>query len=380
MFFVLLYRSFVKKATVFLSFLIFCGSFLNLSGLFLIMGTVERNLHPVMYREDVGNMISIIIPVYNGEPYLAECLDSVLAQTVPELEVLVIDDGSTDGTSAILEAYAAKSPCLRVIPQIHAGLSAGRNNGVRSARGEWICFVDADDRLEPDYAEYLYSLYEKTGCPMTACNHSIDSATRSFPAYPESEEVTLLSAKDAFGRVLYHDLVDVSAWGKLYRRTLFEGLSYPEGHNFEDTWLFGDLLNAAGGIAIGSRVKYHYRFTADSLSKKVNPEKAMEYPESVDRLIAAAKNADSRLEPGCIRRKVHAALSVRRRLIRSGDTDTRQKLNAVVRSQGPAVLKDPRAPLRDKLAIGALLMGDWIFDLAWLAYERRRYGNPCRPK
>ena len=101
--------------------------------------------------------VSIIVPCYNSTRYLSACVDSVLAQTMPDFEVLLIDDGSTDGTLALAQALAARDARLRVLHQENAGVSAARNLGLAHARGEWITFVDSDDLLAPDALEIMLS-------------------------------------------------------------------------------------------------------------------------------------------------------------------------------------------------------------------------------
>ena len=98
--------------------------------------------------------ISVIVPVYNTEKYLSRCLDSICGQTYRNLEILCVNDGSTDGSAAILDAYAAKDPRIRIFNQPNAGLAAARNTGLQQAKGKWITGVDSDDYLEPDAYEY----------------------------------------------------------------------------------------------------------------------------------------------------------------------------------------------------------------------------------
>ncbi len=103
------------------------------------------------------NKISVIVPAYNVESYLADCLDSILNQTYPNIEVIVIDDGSPDRSGEIAENYKQKDRRIKVIHQENGGLSVARNSGLDNATGEFVCFIDSDDWIEPDYLELLYS-------------------------------------------------------------------------------------------------------------------------------------------------------------------------------------------------------------------------------
>ena len=105
--------------------------------------------------------VSVVIPVYNVEKYLGECLDSVLRQTLNEIEIICVDDGSTDGSAAILQKYAAADPRIRLISQANAGLSAARNAGMDAATGKYIYFLDSDDYISADAMEKCFSICER---------------------------------------------------------------------------------------------------------------------------------------------------------------------------------------------------------------------------
>ena len=112
--------------------------------------------------------ISIIIPVYNTAQYLAECLDSVLAQGFKDIEIICVNDGSTDNSAAILKKYQKKDKRIKVITQKNKGLSGARNAGLKAATGKWVCFLDSDDILPPDALAVLYGGVQKTGCKIVA--------------------------------------------------------------------------------------------------------------------------------------------------------------------------------------------------------------------
>ena len=116
-------------------------------------------------------VVSIIIPVYNGERYLQKAIDSALAQTLHDLEIICVDDGSTDGSAAILDGYAAKDPRVKVIHRRNEGVSAARNAGIDVADGRYIYFLDADDELEPETCERLAAKADAGECDVVQCGH-----------------------------------------------------------------------------------------------------------------------------------------------------------------------------------------------------------------
>ena len=185
-------------------------------------------------------MISIIVPIYNAAPYLADCVGSLTAQTVQDIEILLVDDGSTDDSAALAQSFVDKDARIHLIRQQHAGQSAARNNGMRHARGEFIAFVDADDRIEPDWcARHLAAI------------HGVD--------YVQSETP----------RNKYQYTV---VWGRLYRRETLANLRFEEGLIYEDILFSVDLwLSGARCRTINYR-GYHYTPCPHSTTSRPHPE------------------------------------------------------------------------------------------------------------
>lgn len=208
-------------------------------------------------------MISVIIPVYNAGEFLMPCLDSVLAQTCRDLEILLIDDGSTDGSGAVCDAYGVKDSRVRVIHQENRGLSAARNAGLDAAAGDFISFVDADDVLAPEMLEVLLAAMENAD--MALCN--IQRLSESG----QPEEICPMEAGMLSGREFAQRLLLPQAWfyvtvmNRLYRRDLFRGLRFPEGFIHEDEAIVCDLAARCRRVAVISEPLYYYRRTPGSI-------------------------------------------------------------------------------------------------------------------
>jgi len=322
-------------------------------------------------------LISVIVPVYRTESYLRRCVDSILAQIHHNLELILVDDGSPDGCPAICDAFAASDPRVHVLHQENRGLSAARNAGLDVARGDYVAFADSDDWVEPDYLSYLLHLLRTEDVPIAACNHYVTVNGRDIAKYPVSHELLRLSKKAAYDGLLYHRPPDVSAWGKLYAHSLFDRVRYPEGRIFEDTWIIADLLDIADSLVYGAEAKYHYIYREDTLSKSADSRRVWDFLDAVDHLSDVIMRSYPELSPGCARRRVHAALSIRRLLVhadvsKAGDIE---RCESVIRAGAKEVLRDKRAPLRDKAGILLSLAGRRLFDGAWGFYGkiRRRY-------
>jgi CDP-glycerol glycerophosphotransferase len=178
-------------------------------------------------------MISVIVPVFNVEAYLADCLDSVLAQTVGDLEVVLVDDGSTDGSAAIAQSYVARDDRFRIVSQPNGGLSKARNTGLDAATGDFLAFLDSDDLLPPNAYELLLGALEQTGSDFATGNvHRLSSwGTWQSQFLERAFETTRLRTHVTRDRPL---LADRTAWNKLWRRSFWGERRFPEGVVHED--------------------------------------------------------------------------------------------------------------------------------------------------
>ena len=189
-------------------------------------------------KENNMPVISIIVPVYNVEKYLHRCIDSILAQTFPDFECILIDDGSPDNCPAICDEYAEKDGRIIVIHQKNAGVSAARNTGLDKASGEWIGFVDSDDWLEPNALGKLYNKQRETNA---------DIVTGRYRNIYNNSKKTAVSK---FENKFKNNLVDLfmnnnikMLWGKLYRKILFDGYIVPSENMAEDLFVNVQILS-----------------------------------------------------------------------------------------------------------------------------------------
>ena len=185
-------------------------------------------------------MVTLVVPVYNMERYLPKCMASLLAQTIRDHEILLIDDGSTDSSSSLCDSYAAAHPGLvRVIHKENGGLSSARNAGIDHAQGEFIVFPDPDDWVESGYVELLLKYQREYQADLVCLGHFIDTDTSSVPAMPDADPILMLGRNGQRGLLLPPGMEGFS-WNKLYRLDIIRtyGLRFPEGMGTtEDLWL-----------------------------------------------------------------------------------------------------------------------------------------------
>lgn len=214
-------------------------------------------------------LLSVIIPVYNVEDYLARCVDSILGQTYHTLEVILVDDGSPDASGSICDAYAQKDSRVRVIHKENGGLSSARNAGLEAATGEYITFVDSDDWIEPDAYEHLLGLIERYQVKLVCGgNYDVDGGTgeKILGLCPKKEEV--LTAEEFVGRMFLWDGFDSSACDKIYHRSLLETFRYPEGKVCEDVPVTYKIVLKAERAALSDQPFYNYYHRPGSITQE----------------------------------------------------------------------------------------------------------------
>lgn len=229
-------------------------------------------------------LISIIVPVYNIKEYLPRCVDSLRAQTYSNIEILLVDDGSTDGTGALCDELAAKDGRIRVFHKENGGSSSARNLGLSKAQGEYIGFVDSDDYVEPDMYEGLYrALQEQDAQIAQVGRNEIDEQGNLLPdiCIPP-EETEFLQSRDFLKELLMHR-GDCSFCTKLFAKSLLKGREFPVGLLNEDFHLLVNMLPKVKGIVSLPGYKYHVFYRIGSNSRKQNKEDfSRVFADSVD--------------------------------------------------------------------------------------------------
>lgn len=209
---------------------------------------------------EVLPLISVIVPIYNVERYVRKCLDSLKGQTLREIEVICIDDGSTDGSGRIADEYASSEfPIFRVIHTENRGLSAARNRGIDEATAPWIMFVDSDDWVSPDFCRIPYeAAIENQADLVIFDSYSFKHGRIKKPRKSEAP-VGLIDEFTA------HEYGDVVVWNKLYRAFLFDRIRYPEGHVHEDVATTHKVVHLAQNIIRVQNHLYFNQFRRDSI-------------------------------------------------------------------------------------------------------------------
>ena len=203
-------------------------------------------------------LISIVIPVYNVKPFLRTCAESVFAQTFRNLEILFIDDGSTDGSGEICDELAVQDPRVRVIHQPNGGLSDARNTGIEACTGKWVYFLDSDDAISPVTIAHLWTACIKTRADV-AVGDFLRFSSQEVPQERRSFASESFGTEEALRRMLMNEGFGHQAWGKLFNRQLWSVLRFPKGLLYEDYAVIYDVMLGASKVAKVSDALYFYR-------------------------------------------------------------------------------------------------------------------------
>lgn len=340
-------------------------------------------------------VISVIIPVHNVAKILERCVESVRTQIYPNLEIILVDDGSTDMSGTFCDVFAKKDHRVKVIHQSNQGLSAARNAGLKIATGKWVTFVDSDDWLAPDTIDILHRLCYDNKLKMSICSFrevtDADLASSEFSdPSAKSSSSKILSTMDCLEAMLCERGFSMSAWGKLYARELFDLVKYPEHRLYEDVGTTYQLVVQCDQIAITDYPGYNYYQRSDSITKQSFSLRKMDLidltDEMCDKLLIWGKDLPSvdhaKLENLTKKRRMHARFSILRQIVMleegNHDVDAKSLKNAeqsvvkYLRKHKDYILKNPLASRRDKLAMRSLQLGLPAFKFAWQKYSKSR--------
>lgn len=222
------------------------------------------------------DLVSVIIPIYNVEQFFSRCIESVISQTYKNLEIILVDDGSTDHCGIIADKYAEKDDRIKVIHQKNGGLSAARNNGIAIATGKYITLVDSDDYIDNSFVETLLDNLAKTDSDISVCDYQVFE--HECPQIATGKNIAkTYDAQDALKHLFYQKGITTSACAKLYKAKLFKGIKYPVGKICEDLATTYRLFASSKRICVTQKKLYFYLVNPNSIinsnKKQMKPER-----------------------------------------------------------------------------------------------------------
>ena len=213
----------------------------------------------------MGEKISVIVPVYNVEQYLERCVDSIINQTYTNLEIILVNDGSTDNSGKLCDELAKKDERIRVIHKENGGLSDARNRGIDEAKSELVGFIDSDDYIDSDMYEVLLENLNDTDADLSMCA-LYDVYNNTPEEQVTNKEIWELSSEQAIKMVMEAKILSVTAVNKLYRKSLFSDLKFEVGKIAEDAFIMIKLLDKCEKIVATNEKKYYYVHRENSIT------------------------------------------------------------------------------------------------------------------
>lgn len=307
-------------------------------------------------------MISIIVPVYNVRPYLRSCLDSIIAQTYADWELILVDDGSTDGSASICDEYAVRDQRVQVIHQQNGGPARARNVGLALAKGEYVAFSDSDDLLHMQYLEALLLVMERYHADIVQSPYVLlteqdrvrfDAERMRLPL-PAQYKVSEYSGKEAIASMLYQQEVNSSPV-KLFRRSVLADKVFPELFvAYEDLYAMLDIYAHSEKICCAELPIYYYfkRMDGTLNTYSLRDEGTLNVMKAVRAWI---ENYDKGLLPAVCSRELSMAFNILRLLSKVGKRSHDESLSAqcwqIIRQNRTASFRDPNMRLKNKFAI-----------------------------
>lgn len=301
--------------------------------------------------------VSIIIPVYNVEEYVDECLASVAAQSLTDWEGVIVNDGSTDGSSSVCRQWIAKDSRFRMMENPSpTGLSAARNQGLDSCRGEYVFFLDSDDMLSPDALEKLLQIAERESSDMVCARFSrnridFDKECSARKENGKFSAGVAVDSDEAVMQILYQDGITSSACAKLFSMRLWDGFRFREGILYEDLDIMPETALRAGKIVDTKEVVYYYRQRGGSIVHEFS-ERRLEVLDVIARLESVLPK---RFAKAIRERMTSAAFNMYMLLAVNGRSGSEEATRCweIIRSNRKGVLADRRSRLKSRL--GSLL-------------------------
>ena len=317
-------------------------------------------------------LISVIVPIYGVEQYLDKCIDSILDQSYTNLEIILVDDGSPDKCGEICERYAIKDKRIRVIHKENGGLSSARNAGMRVMKGEYVTFIDSDDYISPYYVEHLFFALNSINADLSiSWFKEISEDDTNVNAIATIQNLRRLSQVDCFRKLLYQDGIETSAWGKLYKTKLIDGLKYPEGELYEDIPVTSAYIFKCNSIAVISNEDYFYLQRNNSIQYQRFDSRKMDGIYHIEAMSEKVIKKYPELKSAAMCREISVSYNLLLQIPKGSNQESREYLWKVIVRNRRTVLFDTHARKKARAAAGLSYLGYRILSKIYHLTQNR---------
>lgn len=260
-------------------------------------------------------LVSVVIPVYNVEKYLDRCIQSVIEQTYTNLEIILVDDGSTDKSPELCDQYARKDKRIVIIHKKNGGLSSARNAGIEKSKGDYIAFIDSDDYIAPSHIQLLVTPALTYDADISICGEQVIKLGKQPKPIKKQLSCSIISKEEALADILTEHNFTVSVHSKLYKRTLFKNISFPVGKLYEDNGCTHKLILKSKRITYSTNKTYYYCLRNNSITSSSYDTKKLDYISLVDQACEEILKAYPQLLYACKNRRAKARISILRQIL-----------------------------------------------------------------
>lgn len=319
-------------------------------------------------------LISIIIPVYNVKLYLEKCLKSVVSQSYQNIEILLIDDGSNDGSEILCEQIASSDNRIKVMHKKNGGLSDARNVGIENANGKYITFVDSDDDIEKEYIEYLYDLIKENNTKMSIASYTVVSNGKKINLGKGHTKKNMTTI-ECLDNMLCEKGFSISVCAKLYDIELFNDVKFPVGRLNEDNGTTYKLILQCNKIAYGNKSIYNYYKRSNSITTSQFNIKKYDLIELTDQMCDDIEKKYPSLKDVTDKKRITSRFSILRQMLveQYNDENKIEEIENYILERKQKIFKNNKMAMRDKLALITLLFGRKFFAFSWKIYCKIKY-------
>lgn len=321
-------------------------------------------------------LISVIVPIYNVEKYLKQCIESIINQTYKNIEILLIDDGSTDNCGKICDEYEKKYNKIKVFHKENGGLSDARNYGIERANGDYITFIDSDDNVTDDYVEYLYNLICKYDAKMSIASYSVVSHEKVIDLSKGFKE-ELLTTEEALRRMLSEKGFTVSSASKMFKKEILDDIRFPYGKLCEDNGTIYKAIMKCDKIPYGNKSIYNYYKRENSIMTSKFNKGRLDLLEMVDNMSSDIIAVYPDLKDTVEKKQITSRFSILRQMLveklNEEEKNIERNIEKYVKDRKKEILKGKQYDKRDKFAMISLLLGRKFFAFSWKVYCKIKY-------
>lgn len=319
-------------------------------------------------------MISVIIPVYNVEQYIHKCLNSVLCQTYSNLEIILVDDGSSDNCPKICDNYAEKDVRVKVIHQKNAGISVARNVALEICKGEYIAFVDSDDWLEPTAYEDMMKMMKESDLNVVFCTANVIVDNEIVGQRFEYFENGTVLSPNKMVELSLKDEIGGQVWLRICHKKCWENVRFPAGRIYEDLAVsFYPFLNAKKAIGFLRKALYNYRLNINGISLSHNPQKPYNIFLAFNEHLEYAKANFSTAESCCLSKATTHALNAYNSFLIDYQKDFDEFMKNIaewIRKNKSDIMKCEEITLLKKTLVLLLLSSKSIYKAVYYLYKK----------